>query len=320
MLPHHAQRSNARLPTGIGRSPPRPSAARWAWLIGGLAALVTGRGLPAAEPLPDFATDILPVLSNHCGACHSGDGAESGVRLDDRDSAVAKSTDRVMWLKVLRQVEGGVMPPADSPQPTEAERRRLVDWIRGFALTPDCSHGERPGRVTLRRLNRSEYDNAIRDLFGVDVKAAADFPTDDIGYGFDNIGDVLSMPPVLFERALEAAEKVTNAVIVTGGIDSAPVQRGAGGTLGSHGEIGQDFDFPAEAEYLFRVQASGDQAGPDPVRMGFRIAGREEHVVDVANRRRSPKDFEFRMRVPAGRQRFAVAFLNDYFNPEAEDP
>ena len=318
MLPHHAQPSNTRFPARIGRIPHTP-AARWAWVIGGLA-LATGRWLPAAEPLPDFSADILPVLSTHCGTCHGGEGAESGVRLDDRDSAVAKSTDRAMWLKVLRQVEGGVMPPADSPQPSDVERRLLSDWIRGFALTPDCSHGERPGRVTLRRLNRSEYDNAIRDLFGVDVKAAADFPTDDIGYGFDNIGDVLSMPPVLFERALEAAEKVTHAVIVTGEIDTAPVQRGGGGTLGSQGEIGQDFEFPAEAEYLFRVQASGDQAGPDPVRMGFRIAGREEHVVDVANRRRSPKDFEFRMRVPSGRQRFAVAFLNDYFNPAAEDP
>ena len=288
-------------------------------------ALFGGRSPSAADVSPGgpagaFEADVRPLLDSHCSACHSGDGAESGVRLDDRRAESAKSTDRAMWLKVVRQVEAGVMPPADSPQPTDEERKRLAAWIRDVALTPDCSHGERPGRVTLRRLNRSEYDNAVRDLFGVDVKAAADFPSDDVGYGFDNIGDVLSMPPVLFERALEAGEKVARAVIVTGDVETAAVQKGAGGTLGSDGEIGQDFDFPAEAEYLFRVQASGDQAGPDPVRMGFRIAGREEHVVEVANRRRNPKDFEFRMKVPAGRQRFAVAFLNDYYNPEAEDP
>ena len=306
-------------------SPPPSPPGRWLLLAGVIASVLPwwcGESAADTVPVPPeaFKADVSPLLASHCGACHTGEGAEAGVRVDNRQTELAKSTDRAMWQRILRQVEGGVMPPADSPQPTDDERKRLIAWIRGFALTPDCTHGERPGRVTLRRLNRAEYDNAVRDLFGVDVKAAADFPTDDVGYGFDNIGDVLSMPPVLFERALEAGDKVARAVIVTGEAETAPVQTGGGGTLGSAGEIGQDFDFPAEADYLFRVHASGDQAGPDPVRMGFRIAGREEHVVDVANRRRNPKDFEFRLKVPAGRQRFAVAFLNDYYQPEAEDP
>ena len=276
--------------------------------------------LQAAGPAGVYDDTVAPLLTRFCNECHAGDTPEAGVHLDDRHPDLAKTIDRGLWLKVLRQIEGGVMPPEGCAMPTEEERKTLVAWIRDSALTPDCSLGERPGRVTLRRLNRAEYDNTVRDLFGIDVRVAADFPSDDVGYGFDNIGDVLSMPPVLFERALEAAEKVARAAIVTGEIESAPVQRGAGGTLGSEGEIGQDFDFPAEGEYLFRANASGDQAGPDPVRMGFRIAGREEHVVDVPNRRRSPKDYELRMRLPAGRQRFAVAFLNDYYNPEAENP
>ena len=291
------------------------------WLGAFLApfALLQAGWLAAAGP-DAFDDTVRPLLVRYCNDCHTGDTPEAGVRLDDRHADLAKTTDRALWNKVLRQIEGGVMPPEGSGALADEERKTLAAWIRDVALTPDCSLGERPGRVTLRRLNRAEYDNTVRDLFGIDVKVAADFPSDDVGYGFDNIGDVLSMPPVLFERALEAAEKVARAAIVTGEIESAPVQKGAGGTLGSDGEIGQDFDFPAEGEYLFRANASGDQAGPDPVRMGFRIAGREEQVVDVPNRRRSPKDFEFRMRVPAGRQRFSVAFLNDYYNPEAENP
>lgn len=295
------------------------------WAVGKILISIGGF-LPALLPAcrswgaDGFDATVLPVLAKVCNDCHSGDTPEAGVRLDDRRVDVAKTTDRALWLKVLRQVEGGVMPPEGSAQPSDEERKGLTAWIRDVALTPDCSQGERPGRVTLRRLNRAEYDNTVRDLFGIDVSVSADFPSDDVGYGFDNIGDVLSMPPVLFERALEAAEKVARAAIVTGEIESAPVRMGRGGTLGSHGEIGEDFDFPAEGEYLFRVHASGDQAGPDPVRMGFRIGGREEHVVEVPNRRRSPKDYEFRMKVPAGRQRFAVAFLNDYYNPEAENP
>ena len=300
------------------RACPRATAGRILLSVGGLllALLSAGRSRGADR----FDATVLPVLAKVCNDCHSGDTPEAGVRLDDRRVEVAKTTDRALWLKVLRQVEGGVMPPEGSEQPSDEERKGVVAWIRDVALSPDCSQGERPGRVTLRRLNRAEYDNTVRDLFGIDISVSADFPSDDVGYGFDNIGDVLSMPPVLFERALEAAEKVARTAIVTGDIESAPVLKGSGGTLGSHGEIGEDFDFPAEGEYLFRVHASGDQAGPDPVRMGFRIAGREEHVVEVPNRRRSPKDYEFRMKVPAGRQRFAVAFLNDYYNPEAENP
>jgi hypothetical protein len=103
--------------------------------------------------------------------------------------------------------------PADAAQPTAEERGTIARWIGEFALVPDCSTGERPGRVTLRRLNRAEYDNTVRDLFGVKVRPAADFPADDIGYGFDSIGDVLTLPPVLLERYLAAAEEIVREVV-----------------------------------------------------------------------------------------------------------
>lgn len=294
-----------------------------------VAALVLAVGLLAGQPRASsaadadaaaFERDVRPLLAAHCDACHSGDGAEAGVTLDDRRFETAKTTDRALWIRVKRQIEGGVMPPADAPPLDEGARKRILAWIEEVALTPDCSLGERPGRVTLRRLNRAEYENTVRDLFGIDQRVAADFPTDDVGYGFDNIGDVLSMPPVLFERVLEAGERVARAAISTGAPEDAPVQSRAGGTLATTGEIGHEFDFPAEGDYLFRVRAAGDQAGPDPARMGFRIDGREEHVVEVPNRPRNPKDYEFTFRVPAGKRRFAAAFLNDYYDPAAENP
>ena len=79
---------------------------------------------------------------------------------------------------------------------------------------PDCSGPRNPGRVTLRRLNRTEYNNTIRDLIGVDFKPAGDFPADDVGYGFDNIGDVLSLSPLLLERYLAAADTILEQAIV----------------------------------------------------------------------------------------------------------
>ena len=79
----------------------------------------------------------------------------------------------------------------------------------------DCGGAPRSGRVTIRRLNRNEYNNTIRDLLGVDVRPADDFPSDDVGYGFDNVGDVLSLPPILLEKYLAAAERVVQRALGT---------------------------------------------------------------------------------------------------------
>ncbi|MFM7075134.1 MAG: DUF1592 domain-containing protein, partial [Planctomycetaceae bacterium] len=292
--------------------------AGWPATLLALAALV-----PAAAMADDgeaFEREIRPLLAARCGDCHSGDAAQGGFRVEEMDAASARTTGRTTWQKVKRQVAAGVMPPADAPPLDADARTRFLAWIDQGALTPDCSQGERPGRVTLRRLNRTAYDNTVRDLLGVEIDAAAAFPTDDVGYGFDHIGDVLSVPPVLFERALDAAERVARAAISTGEAPDAPVRSAGGGTLITEGEIGQEFELPAEGDYLLRFVAAGDQAGPDPVRMGVRVDGREEHVVDVPNRKRSPKPYEFPVRLAAGKHRVAAAFLNDFYDPLAANP
>src|SRR5207248_2527672 len=122
----------------------------------------------------------------------------------------AKETD--LWEKVGARVSGQQMPPKGLPQPTATERARITGWIDTTLAQKPCDL-KNPGRVTLRRLNRAEYDNTIRDLLGVAFHAADDFPSDDVGYGFDNIGDVLSMSPLLMEKYLAAAEKIAQAAI-----------------------------------------------------------------------------------------------------------
>ena len=96
------------------------------------------------------------------------------------------------------------MPPEGKPQPSKSERAMITHWIEASILGCDCEHPD-PGRVTIRRLNRAEYNNTIRDLTGVNFQPAEDFPLDDIGYGFDNIGDVLSLSPMLMEKYVAAA-------------------------------------------------------------------------------------------------------------------
>lgn len=103
------------------------------------------------------------------------------------------------------------MPPAGEDQPDESELQPFLAALDAELSTFDCSAAEHPGRVTIRRLNRVEYNNTIRDLIGLDLKPADDFPTDDVGNGFDNIGDVLTISPLLMEKYLAAARTVADA-------------------------------------------------------------------------------------------------------------
>ena len=129
--------------------------------------------------------------------------------------------DRKLWGRLAEYVEAGDMPPEGRPQPTEAEVEQLTRAIEEVLSNVDCGRETDPGRVTMRRLNRAEYNNTIRDLVGIDFHPADDFPSDDVGYGFDNIGDVLTLPPLLFEKYLAAAEATAEkAIVVTpGGAD-----------------------------------------------------------------------------------------------------
>ncbi|HHK41753.1 MAG TPA: DUF1592 domain-containing protein, partial [Planctomycetaceae bacterium] len=112
------------------------------------------------------------------------------------------------WEKSLNMARAALMPPADADQPTSTERVALVKWLEGRLAAIDCSKHARPGHPTIRRLNRVEYRNTIRDLVGVDFDVTSSFPADDVGYGFDNIGDVLTLPPALVEQYLKAAESI----------------------------------------------------------------------------------------------------------------
>ena len=110
------------------------------------------------------------------------------------------------------------MPPEEEePRPSAAQIAGLTGFVEREIAKADAARPLDPGRVTTRRLNRTEYNNTIRDLLGVDLRAADEFPHDDSGYGFDNIGDVLSMSPLLLEKQLSAAERIARTAIFGAG-------------------------------------------------------------------------------------------------------
>lgn len=283
------------------------------------ASIATAAGEPAASPV-GFESEVRPILERYCLDCHSGDAAESGIAVDRMREERARTVDRGDWQKILRQLEGRVMPPADADQPPDDEVSAVTDWIRSFALRPDCSDGERPGRVTLRRLNRSQYNFTVQDLFGISISPADAFPSDDVGYGFDSIGDVLSLPPVLLERYLEAADAVARAVVASTDVDAAPHQVQPGKTLPSKGEVSATFDLPAEGSYVVRIRAWGDQAGSEPCEMELSLDGRSRKTFKVPNRREKPLDYEIKSRLKKGPLTVAAGFLNDFYDPAAPDP
>lgn len=162
--------------------------------------------VPVAEAA--FEATILPFLESHCFACHGEADAEGGIALESYREAADIERASDVWETVVRVVSERQMPPADEFQPTESEIASFVAAVGAELASLDCSDQPLPGRVTIRRLNRPEYNNTIRDLIGIDFRPADDFPSDDVGNGFDNMGDVLSLPPILLEKYLAAAEEI----------------------------------------------------------------------------------------------------------------
>ncbi|HUY88885.1 MAG TPA: DUF1592 domain-containing protein [Pirellulales bacterium] len=281
-----------------------------------------------------FAGQVQPFLKKYCTQCHSGEKPKADLNLDQYADLAAAAKDRKVWENVLENVRDGIMPPDPETKPGQAERDAVTGWIGKQFTEIDCGLAKDPGRVTIRRLNRNEYNNTIRDLCLVDFRPADDFPADDVGYGFDHIGDVLSMPPILLEKYLNAAEQIVEKAIYVHGPEKTPLHRfdaadagheggiahGHGWAFPSTGAVFVEFDFPAPGLYALRGKAFGQQAGPDPARMAFRLDDKQIHVADVTAVDGDPMMYETQVRIGPGKQRFALAFINDYYNPDAPDP
>jgi len=162
----------------------------------------------AAERLELYHKNVGPLLKTYCYDCH-GNGEKSGHVAFDELTNHEQVLNPELWLKVLKNLRAGIMPPAGEARPTAAELAQIEDWIKISAFGSDPNDLD-PGRVTLRRLNRTEYKNAIRDLLGVEFDVETALPPDDVGYGFDNIGDVLSISPIRLEKFIEAAIAVVD--------------------------------------------------------------------------------------------------------------
>ena len=270
-------------------------------------------------------------------AGHGPEKPKNGLNLAGFTTEAAALKDLKTWEKVLDVVRDKSMPPDDRPQPSELEASRFTQSLESLISKASCKTAQDPGRVTLRRLNREEYNNTIRDLVGVDFRPADDFPSDDVGYGFDNIGDVLTLPPLLMEKYLAAAESITDQAILADDEPKGPTRRfkaeavakeGSGFTHGESGFwlmssnnlVGVDHAFSRSGNYILRARAYGQQAGKELPRLEFQIDGKTARAFEVKAEEDAPAVFEDKIKIKMPVNRFAAAFTNDAYYPDFPDP
>ena len=165
-----------------------------------------------SQAVARFRKDVQPILVQYCYDCH-GDGMSKGkVAFDELKSEADLLGKPELWSAVLKNLRANLMPPQKKPRPSQPEQERIANWIKYDAFGIDPNDPD-PGRVTIRRLNRVEYRNTIRDLMGFDFKAEDELPPDDTGYGFDNIGDVLTVSPMLLEKYMQGAETIVGGAL-----------------------------------------------------------------------------------------------------------
>ncbi|MBL8212505.1 MAG: DUF1592 domain-containing protein [Bryobacterales bacterium] len=209
--------------------------------------------LLAADPYQDT---VAPFLRAQCQTCHSGAKPAGGLAIDTLLKDPNTLRKREHWERIAQRIAAGEMPPKGTPRPDPTQARTVTSWIESAYDALDRNTPIDPGRVTARRLNRFEYANSVRDLLGIDLDPAADLPPDPYGYGFDNIGDVLSINAALTEQYLKTAERISRTVIPIAADPEKPVMlRYLAERIGQDRQLRLVIDhaFPADGEYTLRA-------------------------------------------------------------------
>ena len=291
-------------------------------------------GAKRADMAESYNATVIPFMKSYCMDCHSGDSAEAGLDLEKfRSWEEVTTTGRKKWASVLDMLVTGTMPPEDSEQPPGEELQGVLKWVEEALSTVDCDGPVNPGRETIRRLNRIEYENTIRDLVGIEYKATESFPADDVGYGFDNIGDVLSTSPLLFEKFYQAADDIASRAIITDRSQLIPkLELPLAKFKLKHGKpSARQLAFPSantgvydlEVEpgmYTVAIYAHASQSGDEPAKMGVRLGDKEKRTFAVSNESPNEHPLEIKLRVPRGKLPLEVAFLNDHYDPSHPNP
>ncbi len=277
-----------------------------------------------------YDKDIKGLIRVACYKCHGPDKQKGDLNLSTIGDGAAALAALKTWHDVAEKVQNGEMPPKKSDPLAAADKAKLLAWIKAAKATAPAD----PGRVTIRRLNRAEYNNVIRDLTGLDLKPSAEFPEDDVGDGFDNIGDVLTIPPLLMEKYLIAADQVLEKALITeqptfhveaaqwsvldDGKERAPATDAKNVSFTALGEVRGFLSFPVSGRYTVKIKAGGDQAGNEPVMLGVKVD--DKLVAPVKVLQKSASVVSVVIDVKRGMRPVAIAFMNPFNEADAAEP
>lgn len=273
----------------------------------------------AAEDVKFWNEKLKPFFKKHCIDCHAGEEAEAGIDLAIVDEKTPLEKQRPRWNQVRGLVEIGAMPPPDFKDlPSMELREEIAEWINRRINTVDCGVVTDPGRVTMRRLNNKEYDNTVRDLFGVEdfaVSSIVAFPSDGVGNGFDNQGDVLTLSPLQLEKYLQAAKTIADRIITTDR-ESLRRQRGDGGQIRLTDKRSAKFLF-ADGEYEVGARMEFGDNKEQFAGVQLLIDGEAVETFEVGSER---KKYEKKLPFTAGWHELAFVFHEDKnADPEKRD-
>ena len=182
------------------------------WIPGFTLYLIACQLCASEKLLKSFQATVAPVLDNYCYDCHGLGVSEGEVTLDEFTAETIE--DQELWFRVLKNARAHIMPPVEEAHPTDEERKQLATWIKSGPFGIDPQHPD-PGKITVQRLNRVEYKNTIFDLMGIEYNTFDEFPADDSGEGFDNIGEILTLSPMMLEKYLDAAVTIVSEAVPT---------------------------------------------------------------------------------------------------------
>lgn len=275
-----------------------------------------------------YEKEILPIFVNYCYDCHGDGSSEGHLELDKFVSIEEMIADREEWKKIRDAIDFRLMPPPDEYAPKDDERAKLVKWIDDAVFAVDPANPD-PGRVVLKRLNRIEYTNTVRDLLGVKADFAGILPVDDSGYGFDNIGDVLTLSPLHMERYLEASRvaldaaidlsppKFPSLIIKPRQLQGDGQESGDGREFSYNGKASLKLRMRSSGTYRFHVSARADEAGDEAAKLEMKINEASVAVWDISG---NEETFSFEQRFEKGQEfEISAAFINDFYTESGPD-
>ena len=278
-----------------------------------------------------FNEKVLPLLEEYCYDCH-GDGAKKGdFAMDELIALGNVSKHSEKWDRIWKNIYNRNMPPANVPQPLDSEISTILSWIEDASFGHNPNYYD-PGNVVLRRLNRIEYENTVQDLFGIEIDVKNYFPADDTGYGFDTIGEVLTLSPLLMEKYLGMAEMVMEETLgpiddkgiryhfnpndLKGGSEQAGMR-----VLASKGSLSLTFISSQDGQHTVKVKATASLAGDELAKMSVAVNGKQitEFSIDAEYPNKKEYEFTFGAKLNFSNQ-ITLTFPNDFWDPKNKDP